>query len=127
MGSVLMGIVVVVITGIVLVTCIASGANPFIGLGVSIMLSLLIVGALVDWFGQSVATIIAGVLLGLLAVALIVFAVVESSFRDGPVPSRKTHRKIGQTRPDVVIRETSDPDDDPYDRSQLTSQYDSYH
>lgn len=126
MGPILVGIATIVIVAIIVFLCVASATNPFIGVGAFVALFLLVIGALVevswtsaDYAGKSL--IVAG-----LVAALVVF--LAETFRWGEVKhTHDLHEDIGQTAPAVVMSETSDPDDDDYDPSRLTSRYDDHH
>lgn len=126
MGPILIGIATIVIVAIIVFLCVASAANPFIGVGAFVALFLLVIGALVEvsWTGADYtgkSLIVAG-----LIAALAVF--LAETFRWGEEKhTHDLHEGLGQTAPAVVMNETFDPDDDDYDDSHLTSRYDNHH
>jgi hypothetical protein len=89
--------------------------GPFLAFGLLVGVFAFGLGILIDLLGRSAAEVVAWSLIGgLLLGAVTLFLLETFVFGDGPF-TRLLNKNIGTTRPDVVRRETSDPDDDPVD------------
>ncbi len=89
--------------------------GPFLAFGLLVGVFAFLSGLLIDLLGRSTTEAIAwGIIVALPLAAVTLFLLETFMFGSGWF-THLLHKRIGTTRPDVVRRETSDPDDDPVD------------